>query len=173
MKSIPAKQLIHKMKEGEAFILDIRTEGECLQCRIPSAKWISLDQLSQKIAEIPKDKIVYVHCRSGNRSRQAIERLEALGFDNLVNVEGGIQEFEKYGGKVLRESKMIPVNQQVHVIAGTLILLGTLLGLGLNTWFLLLPLLVGTGLTVAGLTGFCGMERLLNRMPWNQRRAVA
>ena len=46
--------------------------------------------------------------------------------------------------------------------------IGTLLGLTVSPWFLALPLFVGGGLTVAGVTGFCGMAMLLMRAPWNR-----
>ena len=54
-----------------------------------------------------------------------------------------------------------------QTIAGSLILLGVLAGWLVSPWFYLIDVMVGAGLLTAGLTGFCGMARLLAKMPWN------
>jgi hypothetical protein len=54
------------------------------------------------------------------------------------------------------------------IVAGSVVLLGTLLGVTLSPWLLLIPAFVGAGLTFAGATGFCGMALLLQRAPWNR-----
>jgi hypothetical protein len=60
----------------------------------------------------------------------------------------------------------------VQIVAGTLVVLGTVLGATVSPWFLLLSGLVGAGLVFAGSTGFCGMAALLLRLPYNRRRAA-
>ncbi|MCE9624980.1 MAG: rhodanese-like domain-containing protein [Deltaproteobacteria bacterium] len=168
MKSISAQDLKNQSKGKNEFLLDVRKPDEHQVCRIEGAALIPLDSLEAKATEIPKDRPVYVYCRSGNRSRQAIQRLESLGFENLVNIDGGIVEYEKCGGAVVRLRRGLPLMQQVQVVAGTLILIGTLLAWLVHPAFLILTGFVGTGLAFAGLTGFCGMAQLLGRMPWNR-----
>ncbi|WP_245444211.1 YgaP-like transmembrane domain [Microvirga sp. KLBC 81] len=56
----------------------------------------------------------------------------------------------------------------MQIGTGSLAFLGTLLGLLVSPWFLIVPAFVGAGLTVAGITGFCGMARILMRAPWNR-----
>ncbi len=68
----------------------------------------------------------------------------------------------------LSSTSKLPITQQVFVAAGLLIWIGLLLAYVLHPWFLLLPLIVGSGLLFAGLTGWCGMALLLARMPWNK-----
>ncbi|MFU2115194.1 DUF2892 domain-containing protein [[Pasteurella] aerogenes] len=58
--------------------------------------------------------------------------------------------------------------RQVQIVAGSLVLIGVLLGWTTNAAFYLLSCFVGTGLLFAGITGFCGMARLLDKMPWNK-----
>jgi hypothetical protein len=56
----------------------------------------------------------------------------------------------------------------VQIGAGSLAVVGTLLGLFVSPWFFAVPAFVGAGLITAGLTGFCGMARILMRAPWNR-----
>ncbi len=168
MKSITAKDFKEIPQSKNHFLLDVRTPDEHQICRIEGAVLIPLDSLVDKIDDIPKDRPVFVYCRSGNRSRQAVQKLSESGFSNLVNVEGGIQEYEKCGGKVVRHSRRLPIMQQVQVAAGVFILAGVLLAEFVHPAFRLLTAFVGLGLTFAGLTGFCGMAKLLGWMPWNR-----
>jgi len=62
--------------------------------------------------------------------------------------------------------------RQVQIAAGLLILLGVLLGFLVDPLWFGLAAFVGAGLTVAGVTGWCGMARLLAVMPWNRRQAA-
>ena len=67
------------------------------------------------------------------------------------------------------KSQPLPLMRQVQIAAGVLILLGVALGYTVNSGFFLLSAFVGAGLAFAGITGFCGMARLLALMPWNRR----
>jgi len=83
---------------------------------------------------------------------------------------GGIQAWKAAGLPVTEDkSQPLPLMRQVQIAAGGLILLGVVLGYGFSSGFFLLSALVGAGLTFAGITGFCGMARLLAVMPWNRR----
>jgi hypothetical protein len=62
----------------------------------------------------------------------------------------------------------LELQRQVQIGAGSLVLIGTLLGLFVSSWFFAVPAFVGAGLITAGLTGFCGMARVLLRAPWNR-----
>jgi hypothetical protein len=57
----------------------------------------------------------------------------------------------------------------VQIGAGGLVLLGVVLAVLISPWFMALSAFVGAGLVMAGITGFCGMARLLAHMPWNRR----
>jgi hypothetical protein len=62
----------------------------------------------------------------------------------------------------------LELQRQVQIGAGTLAFVGTLLGLFVSSWFFAVPAFVGAGLITAGVTGFCGMARILMRAPWNR-----
>jgi hypothetical protein len=64
--------------------------------------------------------------------------------------------------------KRLPVDRQVQLIAGTMVLIGVTLGTLVNPWFLVIAAFFGAGLTFAGATGTCGLALLLLRMPWNR-----
>lgn len=168
MNSISAQKLKVSCQENEACLLDVRQPDEYHYRRIQGAQLIPLDSIESRASEIPKDRPVYVYCRSGNRSRQAVSRLEALGFNNLVNLEGGLQAYEKCGGQILCPRRGLPLIQQVQIGAGSLVVAGTLLAWLVHPAFMLLSGLVGTGLVFAGVSGFCGMAQLLSHMPWNR-----
>ena len=170
MKFINAEsfQKLLQDPQGDCCVFDVREADEYQRGHIPEAKLISLSQIEARANEIPRDKNVYVYCRSGNRSQEAIKRLHALGYENLINLQGGIAAHQKCGGRIRSYRRGFPIMQQVQIAAGFLILLGIFLSLWLHPAFLILSGFVGGGLLFAGLTGFCGMAKLLERMPWNR-----
>jgi len=104
MKSLSAQELKELRKNQNIFLVDVRTKEERREWRMEDSLWIPLDSILDRYEEIPQDRPVYLYCRSGNRSGQALEQLEPFGFDNLINVVGGIREYEKVGGKIIRGS---------------------------------------------------------------------
>ena len=84
-------------------------------------------------------------------------------------LEGGIEAWKKLKlpDRVDRKQP-IAVARQVQILAGSLVLLGVLLGLLLTPVFYVLSAFVGAGLVFAGITDFCASARLLALMPWNR-----
>lgn len=74
----------------KAIILDVRTLKEYEEGHIPDVLHIPLDQLEGRLDEIPQDQKVLVICRSGRRSAQATSLLRSKGFEQAVNIEGGM-----------------------------------------------------------------------------------
>jgi hypothetical protein len=135
------------------------------------ARNVPLDRVA---AEMPADRTtgarqpLYVICRSGSRGKQACEKLVAAGHANVINVEGGTQAWEAAGLPVVRGQKGISLERQVRIAAGSLVLVGALLGYFAHPYWIALAAFVGAGLVFAGITDTCGMGMLLARMPWNQ-----
>lgn len=89
VETITAAELKVKMGKKEPFfLLDVRQLDEYNQFNL-GGTLIPLDQLEQRIHEIPKDQSIIVYCRSGYRSQIAAEWLTALGF-SVANLQGGI-----------------------------------------------------------------------------------
>ena len=80
-----------------AVLLDVRSPQEYREGHIPGSQNVPLQQLD-KVEEVTenKDTVLYVYCRSGARSRQAVSLLQAMGYTNVHNI-GGIAA---YSGKV-------------------------------------------------------------------------
>lgn len=79
---------VRELVENDAFIVDVREEDEYANGHLKNAVNIPLSQLRDRVDEIPKDEPVYLHCRSGQRSYNAIMALQDKGYDNLYNISG-------------------------------------------------------------------------------------
>ncbi|MBQ8920494.1 MAG: FAD-dependent oxidoreductase [Acidaminococcaceae bacterium] len=86
-RQVPLTQ-VRELVESNACIIDVREKGEFDAGHLKNAVNIPLSQLRQRMAEIPKDRPVYLHCRSSQRSYNAIMALQHCGFDNLYNIAG-------------------------------------------------------------------------------------
>lgn len=74
------------------FLLDVREPDETAQGIIEGAHLIPLSQLPDQLDQLPKDKEIYVICRSGNRSRRVCAFLSDRGFQ-CVNMTGGMKSY--------------------------------------------------------------------------------
>ena len=94
-RQINMDEAITMMEEGSGYIiLDVRTPEEFADKYIPGSINIPNETIStEEIPELPdKDQLILVYCRSGNRSKQASEKLVALGYTNIVEF-GGINDW--------------------------------------------------------------------------------
>ena len=160
----------HRLIDAGASLIDIRTPDEHARERIAGALNVPLDRMSQDTAS---GDVLIFHCRSGMRTGQAAPTLaEAAGERDCYILEGGISAWGNAGLPVEKaRGAPIEMQRQVMIAAGTLVLLGTLLSLFLSPIWIALAIFAGAGLTFAGISGFCGMARLLALMPWNRRAA--
>lgn len=82
--------------KGEAAILDVRTPAEYAESHLKDS--VNLDFLNssfkEEVSKLPRDKEYLVYCRSGNRSRKAIEVMKSLGFTRVKNL-GSLEEAAK------------------------------------------------------------------------------
>ena len=80
---------IENLLKNKEFLLDVREEYEYQDGHIKGAINIPLREILEKKDTLPKDKDIYVYCRSGHRSADAVNFLKSLGFEKVHNVEGG------------------------------------------------------------------------------------
>jgi rhodanese-related sulfurtransferase len=172
LKTIAPSRAAELMRSG-AVLVDIREADEHARERIPGARHHALSRIDAENPARPGDNVLIFHCRSGARTKANAPRLAnaAAGCEVFI-LEGGIDAWKKAGlPTALDREQPIEINRQVQITAGSLVLVGVLLGWLIRPEFYLLAALVGTGLTFAGLTGFCGMARLFAVMPWNRQAA--
>jgi len=81
------------LKEGEAFLLDVRTEDEFVLSAIPGAVNIPLDGLRDRMDEIPNDKPIHVYCAVGIRGNIASRILTQRGYTDVRNLSGGYKTY--------------------------------------------------------------------------------
>ena len=80
---------IRELVEEGAFIMDVREKYEWDAGHIIGARHIPLSEYRKRLDEIPRDEPVYIHCRSGQRSYNAVRALQHLGYTKVYNVSGG------------------------------------------------------------------------------------
>jgi rhodanese-related sulfurtransferase len=158
--------------QPSAPLIDVRTPVEFAEVHVPQARSVPLDELKPDLLQLQKDQPVYLLCRSGQRATKAADKFSKDGFAQPVVVEGGTLAWIEANLPVTRgQTRVISLERQVRIAAGSLVLTGVVLGWFVHRGFFGLSAFVGAGLAFAGITDFCGMGLLLARMPWNKRAA--
>lgn len=165
--SISAHDLAEQLGSKRIAVIDVREPMEYATGHIAGSMNVPLSRLHQ--ADLPKGPLVLV-CQSGNRSAKGVQTLLQQGHPHpITDLQGGIPTWQQAGLPVRKlKNAPLPLMRQVQIVAGSLILLGLILSNTVAPAWILLTWFVGAGLTFAGITGFCGMARLLAVMPWNK-----
>ena len=169
--NIDAQTAKNWLEAGNAILIDVREPFENASTCIGCADLKPLSTLPRIELSQAMNKKIIVHCQSGNRSQTACEKLKKSHPDlDFYNLEGGILAWEKAGYTTIKKlnTKVLPLDRQVQLTVGLLVIMGVVLGYVINIGFLLLPLFIGMGLVFASLSGICGLAILLVKMPWNQ-----
>lgn len=91
VSEIDSETLRSRLAAGDdVHLIDIRTAGEVAQGVIPDAAHIPMHLIPLRVSELPNDREVILYCRSGARSYHACSYLVQQGFNNVVNLRGGI-----------------------------------------------------------------------------------
>lgn len=87
----------HQKYSDGVYLLDVRTQEEWDEVHIPGTTLIPLDQLSNRLSELPEGQEIVVVCRSGNRSQEGRNILRQAGFSHVSSMTGGIREWTAAG----------------------------------------------------------------------------
>lgn len=169
--TISPQRLEQLRGEGKPIdLIDVRTPVEYREIHVDFARNVPLSDLQPDALMQGREtrEPLYLICRSGNRGKQACEKLVSAGYANVVNVEGGTQAWAESGLPVVRGKQAVSLERQVRIAAGLLVLLGAILGWFVDPVWIALSAFVGAGLVFAGVTDTCGMGMLIARMPWNR-----
>ncbi|CAD2219860.1 rhodanese domain-containing protein [Angomonas deanei] len=166
------------LKDKKVYLIDVRETAEYRREHIAEAHLFPKSTLDPNaiFKAAGKDASICVQCLSGGRSAQsaailedALSKTDAYGDIKIYDLAGGIAAWKQAGLPIVEDFKApLPIIRQVHLIASTLIITGSLLSRYYNDKFIFLPIMVGCGLFVSGATGFCGMALVLARLPYNK-----
>lgn len=170
LQEINAVTLKKWLENNKALLIDVREPGEFFAEHIPGAKLMSLSQFDSTAIPQDSNKKIVFQCQSGNRSAQAAQKMFDLGFNEVFHLRGGLPTW-KAAGYPTKVNKNAPISmfRQVQIVAGSLVLIGTILGAFVSPWCLILSGFVGAGLVFAGVTNTCAMAMLLAKLPYNQK----
>ena len=165
-KQLPASQL---------QVIDVRTQAEVNSESLGDCAHFPLQDLDSAAVKAyleqqghDSSQPVHLLCASGQRATRAAEQLQNDLGHQLVIVEGGMNALKELGIDIAKGSgNIISLERQVRIAAGSLVVVGVILGLAVNPGFYGLSAFVGAGLVFAGITDSCGMGMVLARMPWN------
>ncbi|MBL3588305.1 MAG: sulfurtransferase [gamma proteobacterium endosymbiont of Lamellibrachia anaximandri] len=101
VQEIDSSDLQARISEGDDFyLLDIRSAGEVAQGMLPDSDHMPMHVIPLRMDELPKDKDVILYCHSGARSYHACAYLIQQGFENVINLRGGILGWARSGYQV-------------------------------------------------------------------------
>ena len=162
-----------RLKTGQAVLVDIREPDEFARAHVKGALQRPLSTFEVAHLRIEPGRDVVFTCRTGMRTGGACDRLAAAVDGEAFVLEGGLDAWRAAGLPVAENRKApLEMMRQVQIVAGTLVLAGVALGFTVHPGFFGLSAFVGVGLTFAGVTGYCGMARVLALTPWNRGAAA-
>jgi rhodanese-related sulfurtransferase len=164
------KSLINKER---CTLIDVREYPEYASARISQAQLIPLGKLSSSVSHLEKSCPIYVICRSGRRSKEAQQKLLALGFTDVRNVNGGMLAWQLAKLPIEQSEKAIwSLERQVRFVVGLIVLLASLLSFFVAQSFIWVAAFMGAGLVFAAVTDSCAMGMLIAQLPWNRANDV-
>ena len=156
---------------SQAMILDVRTDEEYDECHVSGSVLHTLDSLNPTAIQILRKngEPCYVLCAAGKRAMKAAEILTAAGHENVLVIEGGIQNWIDKGLPVITLPEQLSLKHQSWIATGAVMILGAILGYLIHPAWYLLAGCGGILLIFSGITGWCPRMLLLSKLPWNKR----
>ena len=169
MKNLSVEESYRERQSGQSIpLVDVRTPSEFRSVHAKDAENFQLESLDVAALPFEKSEPLHLICQSGGRSAKACQKLEAAGYEAVVNVEGGTSAWQAAGLPVIEGKKAMSLERQVRIAAGSLIVVGAAVGYFVHPGGYGLSAFVGAGLVFAGLTDTCAMGMLIAKMPWNR-----
>ncbi|NES98350.1 MAG: rhodanese-like domain-containing protein [Desertifilum sp. SIO1I2] len=170
LQAIDATTLKCWLDQNRVTLVDVREPGEFAGERIVGAIHKPLSSLVPAEIQAEPGKQLVLYCQSSNRSAQAAQKLFAAGFSDITHLQGGLNAWKAASYPTYINPKApISLMRQVQIVAGSFVLIGTLLGAFVSPGFLAISGFVGAGLVFAGVSGTCALGMLLAKLPYNRR----
>lgn len=98
-KAAPAPDVVSvteaaRLRDEGVTLIDVRTPAEYEQAHIPDITWIPIDELPNRLEEVPKDEQVIFVCQSGVRSERARDLARQAGYTQVTSMQGGMGEWQ-------------------------------------------------------------------------------
>ena len=169
MQNISVSQSFDKRKQSQDILLiDVRTPAEYQSIHADGSMNHPMESLNLAKIPLAKQGEIHVICQSGGRSIKVCQKLEAAGFTNIANIEGGTSAWHAAGLPVVEGKKVMSLERQVRIAAGSLVVIGAAVGQFVHPGGFGLSAFIGVGLVFAGVTDTCGMGMMIAKMPWNR-----
>ena len=169
MKNLSVQQSAELLSQKNSIpLIDVRTPTEYGSVHAKGAVNLPMESLDLAKITCSKEDEIHVICQSGGRSMKVCQKLEAAGFTNSVNVEGGTSAWRAAGLPVVEGKKVMSLERQVRIAAGSLVVIGIAIGQFVHPAGFGLSALIGSGLVFSAVTNTCGMGMLIAKMPWNR-----
>jgi rhodanese-related sulfurtransferase len=170
LKAIDPQSLKQWLDQDQITLIDVREPSEHAGENIPGSILSPLSTFDPVNLPLNGSKPFVLYCQTSNRSGQAAQKLLSAGFEEVMHLQGGLNAWKQAGyPTIVNKNAPISIMRQVQMVAGSLVLIGTLLGVFVSPKFLFLSGFVGAGLLFAGITNTCAMAQLLAKLPYNQR----
>jgi rhodanese-related sulfurtransferase len=170
LKMVDATTLKKWLEQDSITLIDVREPSEHAGEHISGSIVVPLSTFDPLNLPISDSKPFVLYCQTSNRSGQAAQKLLAAGFEEVTHLQGGLNSWKQAGyPTIINKNAPISIMRQVQIVAGSLVLIGTLLGVFVSPNFLFLSGFVGAGLLFAGISNTCAMAMLLAKLPYNQR----
>ena len=155
--------------ESKWKVIDVRAYEEYQSSHIDPSMFVPLESIGQRARELSTmpENLIFV-CNTDNRASMAASAISMTGASNAYVLKGGMTAWQKAKLPVKQVGPAFTLQRQVQTIAATMVIIGAVLTLTVNLWWVLLCLWVGLGLLLAGTTGKCPMAMILLKMPWNK-----
>ena len=169
MKNLTTEESrIRRESDSSILLIDVRTPAEFGAVHAEKAVNHPMESLDLEQVPFCKDDEIHVICQSGGRSMKVCQKLEGAGFTKIVNVTGGTSAWQSVGLPVVEGKKVISLERQVRIAAGSLVVIGAAVGQFVHPVGYGLSAFIGVGLVFAGVTDTCGMGMMIAKMPWNR-----
>src|SRR5687767_1361645 len=157
-QSISPRELQSRLSRNERLqLIDVREFAEFAAGRIAGARLLPLAEIESRADELDRSIPLVCVCRSGKRSAQAAAKLAALGFDNLAQLEGGLNAWEQSNLPLARDAHAPwSLERQVRLALGLFVISGLALSL---VWpvAIVVSWIIGVGMVFTSIIDWCGM----------------
>lgn len=169
LNSVQAKEASELLTK-DTVLVDVREPAEFNTRHIPNAKLHPLGSISANQLAEYGDKTVLIYCQKGMRGQKACEKiLQENPTGKIVNLVGGIEAWQAAGFTTNKgASNVLALDRQVQITIGSSVLIFSLLGYFAHPNFVFAAAFMGAGLLFAGISGFCGLARVIAKAPWNR-----